>query len=880
MMRGFLVAVSLLSVAAGFTHAGDLEPGLQQSQFVTKQHISSPTGISVSPQGVAFVSCDPNGLTNDKRGAGRVVRCEDTDGDGRADRFSTFVAGIDSPRGSCYVDDTLYLMQSPSLVAYQDTDGDGVADKHTTLVTNLGPSLAASPVIHGPNGVRMGIDGWLYLAIGDQGCFTATGTDGSQATLHDGGVLRVRPDGSRLGVVAVGTRNIYGIAVDPYLDLFARDNTNDGGGWGTRLHHLTELANFGYPRLYRHFAHEAMPSLADYGAGAGTGMYYLHEPGFPGELGNTLYSGDFNTGLWRHPRQPHEATWQVRHQRFMNAPNTIGIDVDGFSRIYSASRAGGGFGFASEPFGHVDLIQPADRAAAAAYPDINKAGDADLLAHLASPSQVTRINAMREIVTRGSRPTFTTGLRSRAADPQAPLFARVAAIMTLKQLEGVKSHAVLKELYQDAAVREFVVRALGDVEGEIDGIGKELCLQALRDDNPRVQLRAIIGLARSRDAGVAAAILPLAADQKLTAAESGSGAAQPGADGWSAPHRTLGHTALKAVVHLNAVDLLLSTLDDPALREAALRGLQEIHGQRVVAGLTAKVANTNDARLAELITLALFRLYHREVPWDGVTWWGNRPNFTGPYYNRTEWEQTPAVRAALQASFRKVDPARYGDLFRLMRMHQVPERELALDIKYDEALSLLSRKTLTPTELTFVMESATDPSRPEHERLQIYEYIARGPLPDSYHNRAYILRKWGERKADGKLLRQAYADFVGGKEFIGRYKEWTPFLGDENRESYKYAHLQLLNLLNESALDAEAKAFLAKELEQTWSSPKGLHRALRLRGLILAFEEIDPAPYAERLKPLVDYMDEHVKQGSARILKAIGKAADPEKKPE
>jgi hypothetical protein len=104
-----------MSVAADFTHAGDLEPGLQQSQFVTKKHISSPTGISVSPQGVAFVSCDPNGLTNDKRGAGRVVRCEDTDGDGRTDRFSTFVAGIDSPRGSCYVDDTLYLMQSPTL---------------------------------------------------------------------------------------------------------------------------------------------------------------------------------------------------------------------------------------------------------------------------------------------------------------------------------------------------------------------------------------------------------------------------------------------------------------------------------------------------------------------------------------------------------------------------------------------------------------------------------------------------------------------------------------------------------------------------------------------------------------------------------------------
>jgi hypothetical protein len=332
-------------------------------------------------------------------------------------------------------------------------------------------------------------------------------------------------------------------------------------------------------------------------------------------------------------------------------------------------------------------------------------------------------------------------------------------------------------------------------------------------------------------------------------------------------------------VHLNAVDLLLGKLDDPALREAALRGLQEIHDQRVVAGLTARVATTSDPRLAELITLALFRLYHREVPWDGVTWWGNRPNFTGPYHKRTEWEQTPAVRAALQIAFRKVDPARYGDLFRLMRMHQVPERELALDIKYDEALSLLSRKTLTPTELNFVMESATDPSRPEQERLQLYEYVARGPLPDSYHNRASILRKWGERKADGKLLRQAYADFVGGKEFIGRYKEWTPFLGDANRDSYKYAHLQLINMLGDPSLDPATRDTLAKELEKTWADTKPL-RSPRLRGLMLALEEMDPAAYVEKLKPLVEHKDEHVKQASERFLKAINKAADPEKKPQ
>ena len=193
------------------SHADNIPNGLVEHVFATKDHITAPTGIAVSPQGVVYVSCDINGISNTQRGAGKVIRCEDTNNDGQADAFSEFVSGIDSPRGSCYVDETLYLMQSPFLVAYRDSNGDGVAEDKTVLVTGLGRGLQYGGVVHGPNGVRMGIDGWLYLAIGDQGCFKATGTDGSQATLYGGGVLRVRPDGSQLSVLLSGTRNIYDV---------------------------------------------------------------------------------------------------------------------------------------------------------------------------------------------------------------------------------------------------------------------------------------------------------------------------------------------------------------------------------------------------------------------------------------------------------------------------------------------------------------------------------------------------------------------------------------------------------------------------------------------------------------------------------------------
>ena len=865
--RSFLSAatLALLPCAPGILHADDLTPGLIQNRFVTSDHITAPTGLSVSPEGVVFVSCDINGTTNTSLRAGRVVRCEDTDGDGVADKFSNFVEGIDSPRGSCFIDDTLYLMQAPSLVAYQDLDGDGIAEKSTVLVTDLGQALDVVPAQHGANGVRMGIDGWLYIAIGDQGCFKATGTDGSTATLHGGGVLRVRPDGSQIGVLLSGTRNLYDVAVDPYLDLFARDNTNDGGGWNTRLHHLTELADFGYPHLYRNFGHEHMASLADYGTGAGTAMYYLHEPGFPGEFGDALYSGDFNTGVAIHRRKRHGASYQIQQDRFMNLPKNTGIDADGFSRIYCASWSGGGFGFASEPFGHVDLVRPKDRAGTAAYPDIDKASDTGLLTHLASRSQVARIHAMREMVTRGSKPVFTKGLLAMAQDTDAPLYARVAAVMTLRQIDGPKSHAALEGLYQDPAVREFVVRALGDVAGEIDASGKKIFLRALRDENPRVQMRAIVSLARTGDVTAAAAILPLARDEKMTAGER---LLKPDSDGWSAPHRTISHTALKAVVKLNAIDLLLSKLDDGVLREPALRALQEIHSEKVVAGLAEKIAATRDKQLAKLITLALFRLYHREASWDGKSWWGHRPNFAGPYFKCATWEHTPAVRSAIRAAFRRVDPADYAELFNRMRSNQVPEGELGLEVAFDEVLSFLGKPTLTHGELLQVMAAAADKERPEEELLKIYSYFKHAPLPDSYLNRAHILRAWGEGRAGGKRQRQAYSEFVSGKEFIGKVEALEPFFKNSERDSYKYAHLQLLNLINDSSVPQGTRGAAAAELEKTWADKKNIYPH-RLRGLMLAFEEADPTPYADQLKPLVEHRDERVKQAAARFLQAI-----------
>ncbi len=189
---------------------------------------------------------------------GRVLRLRDLDQDGRAMKSKFFVMSMH--REDWFWDgDRLYLMHPPHLSAFIDHDGDGVADEQKILVKNLAFGYDKRPADHTTNGVSMGLDGWLYIAGGDFGFLNAEGTDGRKLTHRGGGVIRVRPDGTGLELYSTGTRNILEVAISPEMELFARDNTNDGDGWDVRMHHFTGGDDHGYPRLYKNFADECVP---------------------------------------------------------------------------------------------------------------------------------------------------------------------------------------------------------------------------------------------------------------------------------------------------------------------------------------------------------------------------------------------------------------------------------------------------------------------------------------------------------------------------------------------------------------------------------------------------------------------------------------------
>jgi putative membrane-bound dehydrogenase-like protein len=586
-----------------------------------------PTCVNESPDGAVFVCVDPNLSLSTIKGAGRVMRLVDTDGDGRADKYTTF-ATMDSPRGVVSDGKTVYVMHPPTLTAYRDTNGDGIADESTDIVTGLGFDLDFRGADHTTNNVEIGPDGWLYIAVGDYGFIKAVGTDGKQIQHRGGAVVRVRPDGTNLEIVAVGTRNIYDVSIDPFDRIFARDNTNDGDGWDSRLHYMAPGANLGYPMLYQNFKTEHFPSLADYGPGAAVGSIWLQDPAWPAGYNNTLFTGDWTMQkVYRHTLTPKGTYFDIQQAEFISMLRPSDLALDGSSNMYVSSLAGGTFTYTnSDTVGYVVQVRPPNLTPVREA-SVFTATDAALLSTLGSPNAIHRLHASEELVRRPATDAMIRGLRQMIADASKSADSRAAAMFTLKQVQGVKANDALMQAASapDARVRETGLRMLVDRTDQLQGVSPALYVKALSDADGQIQVQGIRGIVRLGARDAAASLVPL------------TGSTDQG----------LSHLAVNALVSLQANDAALKGIDgSPAVRVGALRALALMHDPVTVTGLIDRLGRTSDAAARVDILHALTRLHNREGFWKG-DWWTTRPAHLGPFFDPAPWEESPRIRAAL-----------------------------------------------------------------------------------------------------------------------------------------------------------------------------------------------------------------------------------------
>ena len=279
--------------------------GFQATLFACDPLIEYPSVIAIGPRTkTLFVAHDyltGLGIEIVRRDEVRIL--EDTNDDGYADKSTVFAKGLNSIQGLAYHDGMVFVMHAPLLTSLRDTNGDDVADERHDLIKGLGLTPEEnSNRLHCANGVVAGYDGWLYLALGDRGC-DVTRPEGDRLLFRQGGILRCRTDGTNLHVFSTGLRNIYDIALDAELNVFVRDNENDGGDYMTRVCHCFFGSDHGYPYHYYEHPAEIMPPLADLGRGSSAGVTTYLETAFPKEYQNSLFACEWGRAIVGYQRK-------------------------------------------------------------------------------------------------------------------------------------------------------------------------------------------------------------------------------------------------------------------------------------------------------------------------------------------------------------------------------------------------------------------------------------------------------------------------------------------------------------------------------------------------------------------------------------------------
>lgn len=512
--------------ALATTHAASVPDDLETKLFAGPEITPCPAVIAAAPTGEVYVGVDLQGSLGKKPDMGSIVRLVDTNQDGTADQVTTY-AQVDNPRGLVAIGDQLIVLHctqkdgkphNQQISVFTDADHNGVADGPLKpLVTGIGnPKFIQSRgADHCTNNIRLGIDGWIYVSVGDFGFVDAQGTDGRTLTFHGGGIVRVRPDGSELETFIHGTRNVYDVAIDPFMNVFTRENTNDGVGWWVRFSHYIQTGEYGYPSLYTNFPEDMLPALGEYGRGSGTGSLYLQEPGWPEKYNNQPLMADWGRSkIFIHQVKPDGASFTNEPMEFIDSAQVADLDVDGSGRMYIAAWAGAGYS-GNKNKGYVDIVTPKGWKYQP-FPKLAKLPTAELVAMLQSKSMTARTYASVELVARRDDSAFA-GLLKVIGDQDALLEGRVAALYTLSQLKGEAALGDLEKIYLDPDLREHAVRAMTDRLSVARKAKLDLLVKALDDENPRVRVAAAVALGRTGNKSIADDLLALAAPPVSTA---------------------------------------------------------------------------------------------------------------------------------------------------------------------------------------------------------------------------------------------------------------------------------------------------------------------------------------------------------------------------
>ncbi len=208
-------------------------PGFSVELVASEPDLVNPVAMTFDERGRAWIT---ESLEYPRKSAGpgidRIKVLEDTDGDGKADKFTVFADGLNIPSGIAVGAGGVWVANAPDLLFLKDTDGDGKADTREVVVTGFGRYDTHEL----PNSLTWGPDGWLY---GWNGVFNPAQIDYRGKRFEfTCAIFRVHPRTRDFEVFCQGTSNPWGIAFNEVGDAFASACVID------HLWHLTETGSY------------------------------------------------------------------------------------------------------------------------------------------------------------------------------------------------------------------------------------------------------------------------------------------------------------------------------------------------------------------------------------------------------------------------------------------------------------------------------------------------------------------------------------------------------------------------------------------------------------------------------------------------------------
>lgn len=313
-----------------------------------------------------------------------------------------------------------------------------------------------------------------------------------------GAVLRMRPDGSGLKVVAQGLRGPVGLCFDRNWELFTNDNDHEGIAdkyAPCRLLHVTPHIDFAWPRGWMASKSPGRSDLVEpvhsnMGRGVPCDQVFYDEPMIPALRGNLLLARWDLTGVTRFPLRPRGATFAAEEIPYLVGANNgrpTGIAVDQAGRIFVTTHYLGGNVVSPHCVSDLVMISK-DGVAPSRLGDEVKATNDQLWAALSSDSGEARRRAHNEILRRGvglTKETMKTAAAkfSRPSDDPFAVHWPWLVNASFEKLMSLRDERSTTSLFQ----------VLNDEKWWLEPVAR-------KHQRPEVRLQAVRALAEHRDA--------------------------------------------------------------------------------------------------------------------------------------------------------------------------------------------------------------------------------------------------------------------------------------------------------------------------------------------------------------------------------------------